>query len=87
MRKSNTVNPSNGTSTECQAMLGSVWFAVSAFSFREFLTDFTDMLKRQYGSRRVQATVVYNEYIHDKHHIHMNSTRVRGEGGAGWGSV
>lgn len=57
-----------------------MWFAVFAFSFREFLADFTDMLKRQYGSRRVQATVVYNEYIHDRHHIHMNATRVRGEG-------
>lgn len=31
----------------------------------------------------MQATVVYNEYIHDRHHIHMNSTRVRGEGGVG----
>lgn len=31
----------------------------------------------------MQATVVYNEYIHDRHHIHMNSTRVRGEGEVG----
>ena len=32
------------------------------------------LLKTQYGTRRVRANEVYNEYIHDRHHIHMNAT-------------
>lgn len=42
---------------------------------KEFLDDFMSLLKRQYGTRRVSCNVVYNEYIHNRHHIHMNSTR------------
>jgi len=29
----------------------------------------------RHGTQRVRANAVYNEYIQDKHHIHMNSTR------------
>jgi len=28
------------------------------------------------GTRRVHCNVVYNEYIQNKEHIHMNATRV-----------
>lgn len=29
----------------------------------------------RYGTKRVKANNVYQEYIQDKHHVHMNSTR------------
>ena len=32
-------------------------------------------LRRAHPSARVSAKVVYNEYIADKHHVHMNSTK------------
>ena len=35
-----------------------------------------DILRRQYGTRRVLANSVYQEYIKDKDHYHMNATRV-----------
>lgn len=41
----------------------------------EFLRGFMDMLRRQYGTRRVHCNVVYNDYIKDKHHFHMNATK------------
>jgi DNA/RNA-binding protein KIN17 len=41
----------------------------------EFENEFLDMMKRSHRFSRVAATVVYNEYIHDRHHIHMNSTQ------------
>ena len=72
--------------------------------FREFLRDFMQLLRLQYGkynvnkrciicdtergwtffttctfiigTRRVRANEVYQEYIKDKNHYHMNATRV-----------
>ncbi|KAJ4961765.1 hypothetical protein NE237_021675 [Protea cynaroides] len=41
----------------------------------EFERTFMDHLKRSHRFSRVAATVVYNEYISDGHHIHMNSTQ------------
>jgi DNA/RNA-binding protein KIN17 len=41
----------------------------------EFLKGFMDILRRQYGTRRVHCNVVYQEYIRDKDHYHMNATR------------
>ncbi|OQV25477.1 DNA/RNA-binding protein KIN17 [Hypsibius exemplaris] len=41
----------------------------------EFETGFMDILRRQYGTRRVAANQVYQEYIKHKDHIHMNSTK------------
>ncbi|CAK7325684.1 unnamed protein product [Dovyalis caffra] len=41
----------------------------------EFESTFLDMMKRSHRFSRVAATVVYNEYIHDRHHVHMNSTQ------------
>ena len=44
--------------------------------YREFLKGFMDILRRQYGTRRIHCNVVYQEYIKDKDHYHMNATRV-----------
>jgi len=41
---------------------------------KDFEKAFTDILKRQYNEKRVQANVVYQQYISDKEHVHMNST-------------
>ncbi|KAJ8763054.1 hypothetical protein K2173_023259 [Erythroxylum novogranatense] len=41
----------------------------------EFENSFLDLMKRSHRFSRVAATVVYNEYIHDRHHVHMNSTQ------------
>jgi len=42
---------------------------------KEFLKDFMYLLKTRFGTRRVHANQVYQEYIKDRHHLHMNSTR------------
>lgn len=41
----------------------------------EFETTFLEHMKRSHRFSRVAATVVYNEYINDRHHVHMNSTQ------------
>ncbi|GLT43862.1 hypothetical protein SLA2020_177910 [Shorea laevis] len=41
----------------------------------EFENNFLDLMKRSHRFSRVAATVVYNEFIHDRHHVHMNSTQ------------
>ena len=40
-----------------------------------FLKDFLDLLRRRWGTKRVWNNAVYNEYIMDRDHVHMNSTR------------
>ncbi|CAH8360160.1 unnamed protein product [Eruca vesicaria subsp. sativa] len=40
----------------------------------EFETTFLDLMRRSHRYSRIAATVVYNEYINDRHHVHMNST-------------
>ncbi|KAF1322227.1 Protein containing a u1-type zn-finger and implicated in RNA splicing or processing, partial [Globisporangium splendens] len=40
-----------------------------------FESAFLENLKRRHGTKRMRATVVYNEYIADKLHIHMNATQ------------
>ncbi|GLT93085.1 hypothetical protein SLE2022_108910 [Rubroshorea leprosula] len=47
---------------------------VSGYS-EEFENNFLDLMKRSHRFSRVAATVVYNEFIHDRHHVHMNSTQ------------
>jgi DNA/RNA-binding protein KIN17 len=47
---------------------------VEGFS-EEFLESFLSLIRRAHRHSRVAATVVYNEYIADRHHVHMNSTR------------
>ncbi|KAG9000326.1 hypothetical protein FRB94_011956 [Tulasnella sp. JGI-2019a] len=40
-----------------------------------FQSEFVALLSRRSGTKRVKANTVYQEYIQDKHHIHMNSTK------------
>lgn len=42
---------------------------------KSFLDDFLYLLKRRWGTKRVWNNTVYNEYIMDRQHIHMNSTK------------
>ena len=42
---------------------------------QEFERDFMNLLKRCHGTKRVKAHKVYNAYIADKEHIHMNATK------------
>ncbi|XP_061817306.1 DNA/RNA-binding protein KIN17 [Nerophis lumbriciformis] len=45
------------------------------FFSNEFKTGFLDLLRRRFGTKRVHNNIVYNEYISDREHIHMNATR------------
>lgn len=47
---------------------------IAEFS-RQFQYDFVTLLKSRHNTQRVRANAVYNEYIQDKHHVHMNATR------------
>jgi len=47
---------------------------ISDFS-SQFQAEFVALLSRRYGTKRVKANNVYQEYIQDKHHLHMNATR------------
>jgi len=47
---------------------------ISDFS-SQFQSEFVALLSRRFGTKRVRANQVYQEYIQDKHHLHMNSTR------------
>ena len=42
---------------------------------RDFKDEYLLLLKRRFNGRRVNANHVYQEYISDRHHIHMNSTQ------------
>ncbi|WVQ95870.1 hypothetical protein IAU59_002969 [Kwoniella sp. CBS 9459] len=48
--------------------------AISEFS-RQFRSDFLLLLRTRHQTNRVRANAVYNEYIQDKHHTHMNATQ------------
>ncbi|XP_035531485.1 DNA/RNA-binding protein KIN17 [Morone saxatilis] len=41
----------------------------------EFKSDFLELLSRRFGTKRVHNNIVYNEYISDREHVHMNSTQ------------
>lgn len=47
---------------------------IDDFSY-QFAKGYVEILKRQFGSKRVNANRVYQEYIHDRDHVHMNGTR------------
>ncbi|CAE6429953.1 unnamed protein product [Rhizoctonia solani] len=47
---------------------------ISDFS-GQFQSEFVTLLSRRFGTKRVRANQVYQEYIQDKHHVHMNATR------------
>lgn len=42
---------------------------------KEFFDSFMDILRRQFGTKRVKANKVYQQVIADKNHVHMNATR------------
>lgn len=42
---------------------------------QEFQEGYLSLLKRRFGTKRVHANNVYQEYIHDRHHVHMNATK------------
>lgn len=42
---------------------------------KDFFDMFMDILKRQFGTKRVKANKVYQQVIAHKDHVHMNSTR------------
>ncbi|XP_076448545.1 DNA/RNA-binding protein KIN17-like [Babylonia areolata] len=46
---------------------------VDTFS-KEFEEGYCELLKRRFGTKRVHANIVYQEYIAHKDHVHMNST-------------
>ncbi|XP_026882616.2 DNA/RNA-binding protein KIN17 [Electrophorus electricus] len=41
----------------------------------EFKNDFLELLRRRFGTKRVHNNIVYNEYISNREHIHMNATQ------------
>lgn len=41
----------------------------------EFKDDYVMLLKRRFNGRRVNANHAYQEYISERHHVHMNSTQ------------
>lgn len=47
---------------------------LSRFS-ETFLKEFLAVLRQRYGSNLVGANAIYQEYIKDRHHLHMNATR------------
>ena len=42
---------------------------------QEFESGFLNLLKRCHGTKRIFANAVYQEYIKDKEHVHMNATK------------
>lgn len=40
-----------------------------------FQKEFVQLLNRRFGTRRIRANQVYQEYIADRHHTHMNATQ------------
>lgn len=47
---------------------------IDSFS-NEFATGYLELLRRRFSTKRVNANKVYQEYIADRHHLHMNATR------------
>jgi len=41
----------------------------------DFKNDFIALLSRRWGTKRIPANQVYQEFIQDKHHSHMNATK------------
>jgi DNA/RNA-binding protein KIN17 len=42
---------------------------------KEFSDGFVELLRRRFGTKRIYANQVYQEYISDRNHLHMNATR------------
>ncbi|XP_060758971.1 DNA/RNA-binding protein KIN17 [Neoarius graeffei] len=45
------------------------------FFSEEFKHDFLELLRRRFGTKRVHNNIIYNEYISNREHVHMNSTQ------------
>ncbi|XP_055310142.1 DNA/RNA-binding protein KIN17 [Sitodiplosis mosellana] len=46
------------------------------YSFsKEFSDGYVELLRRRFGTKRVSANKIYQEYIADKDHLHMNATK------------
>jgi hypothetical protein len=57
-------------------MLTRGWCCAVIDGFSEsFLHEFLEHLRRSHPHSRVAAKIVYNEYIANRHHVHMNSTK------------
>ncbi|XP_067683809.1 DNA/RNA-binding protein KIN17-like [Haliotis asinina] len=41
---------------------------------KDFQDGYLELLRRRFGTKRVHANIVYQEYIADREHVHMNST-------------
>ncbi|PNF33107.1 hypothetical protein B7P43_G15730 [Cryptotermes secundus] len=42
---------------------------------KEFESGYLELLERQFGTKRVRANRVYQDYISERDHLHMNSTQ------------
>ncbi|GFT72061.1 hypothetical protein TNCV_2715311 [Trichonephila clavipes] len=42
---------------------------------QDLLDDFMQLLKRRFGTKIIHANQVYQEYIADRNHLHMNATQ------------
>ncbi len=49
-----------------------LWYRTEPYN--KGVQGYCDILKRQYPGKRVHANVVYQQYIGDKEHLHMNAT-------------
>jgi len=58
----------------CATNPGHLHKVTSEFS-SDFLGEMMQILRRSHGGKRVSANRVYQEYIADKNHTHMNATR------------
>lgn len=47
---------------------------IHSFS-KEFSDGYVELLRRRFGTKRVNANKVYQEYISNKDHLHMNATK------------
>lgn len=47
---------------------------IHSFS-KEFSDGYVELLRRRFGTKRVAANKIYQEYIADKDHLHMNATK------------
>ncbi|KAM4677635.1 DNA/RNA-binding protein KIN17 [Discoglossus pictus] len=45
------------------------------FFSEEFKSEFLELLRRRFGTKRVHNNIVYNEYISHREHVHMNATQ------------
>ncbi|PWN52062.1 hypothetical protein IE53DRAFT_327380 [Violaceomyces palustris] len=53
---------------------GNVNSVIDNFS-QEFQKGFVQLLSRRFGTKRIKANQVYQEYIAERHHLHMNATK------------